>query len=75
MARAADELGGVDILVNNAGTTRFVPLPNLDELADQDWQRIFAVNVMGAFWAARACVPPMVRDVPGRYRCQVRDEG
>src|SRR3712207_4236875 len=36
VARAVDELGGVDILVNNAGTTRFVPLPEIDELADAD---------------------------------------
>jgi 3-oxoacyl-[acyl-carrier protein] reductase len=64
-ARAADELGAIDILVNNAGTTRFVPLPNIDELADQDWQRIMAVNLMGAFWAARACVPSMRRQGEG----------
>jgi 3-oxoacyl-[acyl-carrier protein] reductase len=61
VARAVDELGGVDILVNNAGTTRFVPLPEIDELDDSDWDRIFQLNVKGAFYATRACVPAMRR--------------
>lgn len=51
--------GGVDILVNNAGTTRFVPLPEIDELVDEDWDRILQLNVKGAFYATRACVPSM----------------
>ena len=59
--RAEDDLGGVDILVNNAGTTRFVPLPEVDELVDADWDRIFQSNVKGAFYATRACVPSMRR--------------
>ncbi len=59
VARAVDELGGVDILVNNAGRTRFVPLPNIDELEDADWDSIFQLNVKGAFYATRACVPSM----------------
>jgi 3-oxoacyl-[acyl-carrier protein] reductase len=59
VARAVDELGGVDILVNNAGTTRFVPLPELDELTDQDWDSILQLNVKGAFYATRACVRSM----------------
>jgi len=59
VARTVDELGGVDILVNNAGTTRFVPLPEIDELDDSDWDRIFQLNVKGAFYATRACVPSM----------------
>src|SRR5262245_27087100 len=61
VARAVDELGGVDVLVNNAGTTRFVPLPEIDDLDDSDWDRIFQLNVKGAFYATRACVPSMRR--------------
>jgi 3-oxoacyl-[acyl-carrier protein] reductase len=59
VVRTQRELGGVDILVNNAGTTRFVPLPNIDELDDQDWDQILQLNVKGAFYASRACVPSM----------------
>ena len=56
LAQAAqDAWGRIDGLVNNAGTTRFVGLRNLDGLAAEDFQRIYAVNVVGAFQMARAC--------------------
>ena len=51
---AAKEFGRVDILVNNAGTTKFILATNLDKVTDEDWQRIFAVNVIGPFHCARA---------------------
>src|SRR6266542_175639 len=57
--RTAHELGGVDVLVNNAGRTRFVALPDIDDLTDQDWDSILQLNVKGAFYATRACVPHM----------------
>ena len=49
--------GRTDVLVNNAGTTRFVPLKNLDGLEAEDFQRIYAVNVVGAYQMTRAFVP------------------
>ena len=52
--RAVAELGRVDILVNSAGTTRFIAHNDLDEVNDDDWQRIFAVNLQGPFQMARA---------------------
>ena len=61
VARTVAELGGIDVLVNNAGTTRFVPLPDVDDLGDADWDSIFQLNVKGAFYATRACVPAMRR--------------
>ena len=56
MAQAAlDAWGRIDALVNNAGTTRFVGLRDLDGLSAEDFQKIYAVNVIGAFQMARAC--------------------
>jgi len=46
--------GGLDILINNAGTTRFIDFPNLEDVKDEDWDRIFAVNLKGPFQMARA---------------------
>ena len=46
--------GGLDILINNAGTTRFIDFPELDEVQDEDWDRIFAVNLKGPFQMSRA---------------------
>ncbi len=49
--------GRADALVNNAGTTKFVALKNLDGLEAEDFQRIYAVNVIGAYQMSRALVP------------------
>ena len=57
VAAAVAEWGRVDALVNAAGTTRFVPHVDMDAITEMDWQRIFAVNVMGAFQVARAAAP------------------
>ena len=53
--------GRLDILVNNAGTTHFVPFEQLDDLTDDIWDRIFAVNVKGAFYCTRAAAPHLRR--------------
>ena len=49
--------GRADVLVNNAGATKFVPLKNLDGLEAEDFHRIYAVNVVGAYQLSRAFVP------------------
>jgi 3-oxoacyl-[acyl-carrier protein] reductase len=47
----------LDVLVNNAAMTHFVAHHDLDALTDQVWQDIMGVNVMGAFYCARAAMP------------------
>ena len=60
IARAAiDGFGGVDILVNNAGTTKFNAHANLDGLSAEDFQNIYAVNLIGPYQMIRACAPSM----------------
>ena len=56
--------GRADVLVNNAGTTKFVALKNLDGLSAEDFQAIYAVNVVGAFQLARA-LAPLLAQPPG----------
>jgi 3-oxoacyl-[acyl-carrier protein] reductase len=51
---AIERWGRLDALVNNAGTTKFVAQADLDGLSAADFQRIFAVNVVGAFQMCRA---------------------
>jgi 3-oxoacyl-[acyl-carrier protein] reductase len=48
------ELGQLDILVQSAGTTVFVPHAQLDKVSLEDWQNIFAVNVVAPFQMVRA---------------------
>jgi len=53
-----DRFGRCDILVNNAGI-KTLPVP-LEELPVEDWDRVFAVNVRGAFLCAKAFAPTMI---------------
>jgi NAD(P)-dependent dehydrogenase (short-subunit alcohol dehydrogenase family) len=56
--------GRCDVLVNNAGTTKFVDLKNLEGLDAADFQRIYAVNVIGPYQMIRAFLP-LLRGNPG----------
>ncbi len=57
--------GRLDALVNNAGTTIPTPQADLEGLALDDWDRVFAVNVRGLFQVTRACVPLLRRAASG----------
>ncbi len=48
--------GRLDALVNNAGITSFAGSANWDALDAEVFQKILAVNVVGAFQMVRACV-------------------
>ena len=49
--RVAAKWGGLDILVNNAGVTH---MAELDELAEDDFDRVFAINLKSALWATQS---------------------
>lgn len=55
VALASAELGGVDILVNNAGITH-LPAP-MEEVSDEDFDNVFAVNCKSVFLTAKHIVP------------------
>ncbi len=55
MTRAAlDKWGRIIALVNNAATTKPIPQKDLEALSGEEFQRIYAVNVIGAFQMSRA---------------------
>jgi len=55
IAGAAAPLGRVDALFNNAGITKFANNhADLDAVSADDFQRLYAVNVVGAFQMVRA---------------------
>ncbi len=63
MAQAEAELGGVHILVNNAGVQHVAPI---EEFAPEQWDRVIAINLSGAFHASRAVIPALKRQGWGR---------
>jgi 3-oxoacyl-[acyl-carrier protein] reductase len=59
--QAEKQLGRVDFLVNNAGYTRFVPMNDLEGMPEDEWDKIFDVNVKGIWLCAKAAAPAMKR--------------
>ena len=64
MAGAAFEaFGRLDILVNNAGVTH-LPGP-LEDISEEDFDRVLAVNAKSVYLTARAIVPHMKENAAG----------
>ena len=50
------QLGATSILVNNAGVTRPQPL---DQITEQDWDELLAINLKSCFLVTQAVLPKM----------------
>lgn len=59
MDEVATRFGGIDYLVNNAGITAQLPFSDLECIDNDVWDRLYATNVKGAFFCARAAAPYM----------------
>lgn len=51
-----DKFGTIDVLINNAGAFETA---NFEEITEEQWDNIFAVNVRGPFLMSRACTPAL----------------
>ena len=52
-----DKWGRLDVLINNAATTKPIPHKRMDLLDAAEFERIFAVNVIGTYQMTRAAAP------------------
>ena len=55
--------GRLDVLVNNAGITID---KTVLKMSDEDWYRVIAVNLSGAFFMSQAVLPHMIERGSGR---------
>ena len=55
VAQAVAELGGVDVLVNNAALYGALERRPFQEIDEDVWDRVMAVNVKGVWQMSRAC--------------------
>jgi 3-oxoacyl-[acyl-carrier protein] reductase len=63
VAAVSQRFGRIDVLVNNAGVQKAQPLV---ETSVDDWDRMIAVHLRGAFLCCRAVAPYMIRQGTGR---------
>lgn len=56
VSRVHREGGSADILVNNAAIH---PLHTIEEISDDEWDNVFAVNIKSCFYFVRAVLPLM----------------
>jgi acetoacetyl-CoA reductase/3-oxoacyl-[acyl-carrier protein] reductase len=63
IAEVCERHGRIDVLVNNAGIT--IDKTAL-KLTDEDWYKVIAVNLSGAFFMSQAVLPHMLERGTGR---------
>lgn len=56
IAKTCEEVGCPTILINNAGVYMVKPITEIDQ---DDWQKLFDVNVKGVFLGMKHCAPVM----------------
>jgi NADP-dependent 3-hydroxy acid dehydrogenase YdfG len=54
VAATIEQLGGLDVVINNAGIGIFRPL---DQISEDEWDRVMNVNAKGTFLVCRHVVP------------------
>ncbi len=66
VAETVRAFGTVDILVNNAGLFADLRTKAFQDIGEEEWDRVMAVNVRGTFQCAKAVAPVMIEKKRGR---------
>jgi 3-hydroxybutyrate dehydrogenase len=62
VAEVIKKFGDIDILVSNAGIQHIDPI---EKLSLQDWKKLLAIHLDGAFLTTRACIRSMYKSGKG----------
>jgi 3-oxoacyl-[acyl-carrier protein] reductase len=65
-AAVLERFGRIDALVNNAAVYSTIVKKPFEEIPDDEWDRVLAVNVKGAWLCTRAVAPAMRRQGRGK---------
>lgn len=63
VARLFSEIPALDLLVNNAGIAH---IGLLQDMTDEEWNRILATNLSSVFYTCRAAIPLFLKNHSGR---------
>jgi NAD(P)-dependent dehydrogenase (short-subunit alcohol dehydrogenase family) len=63
VAKSLRSFGRLDILVNNAG---IFPTSSVEEMKEEEWDRVIGTNLIGAFLCTRAVVNQLLKQGAGR---------
>lgn len=63
MAEKVSEYGGADVLINNAGIAGQLLFSDITE---EEWDRMFDVNIKGMFLVTKAILPHMIHEKRGK---------
>jgi len=61
-----EEYGRLDLLINNAGGSMGVPKVPVDEILEEDWDRVVNLNLKGTFLCTKAAAPSMKKQKSGK---------
>lgn len=62
VAAAVERFGRVDVVIPNAG---IMPMRTTQNTTEEDFDRVFALNVKGPYFLAQVCLPTLL--CPSRY--------
>ncbi len=63
VSKTVEAFGRLDILVNNAGVSS--GLMGIDEISEDDWDRVVDINLKGPFLASQRAIPEMLKNGSG----------
>ncbi|KAJ7193127.1 hypothetical protein GGX14DRAFT_478965 [Mycena pura] len=70
---AFSKFGGLDVLVNNAGTS-YQNKPTI-EVTDDEWERVFKVNVKSIFLSGKVVLPRLIEQGKGGSMINISSTG